>query len=358
MSKAVIYIIVQRAHEYTVRNFTDAWGRKLRGRVDVLNYDEFAYARRLPRATYIFADHDRLSDEHLELATAVADRLEAAGCKVLSHPGRALRRTQFLNALNDAGINDFRALNVNAGLPDDIRFPVFLRLADDHAGPKTGLLNDRAELDAAIESSPHKGDPHLIAVEFCDTRDNGTGPYRKYAAMRVADKLIPRHCFASEGWMTKVSDTVDPNWIEFEADYFDHFQERYAADVMKVFELAGIQYGRLDFAVTNGRVRAWEINSNPMLVSTPDVIDARRIVKQGWSAKQIVDGLSALDDPSPPDAPPVPIHLDTALRRRGGETAGEALGRIIGKALYRLRRLPGVPSFWANIERAEWLARR
>lgn len=354
----MIYVIVQRAHEYTVRNFTDAWGRKLRDRVDVMNYDEFAYARRLSRATYIFADHDRLSDEHLEVAARVADQLEAAGCKVLSHPGRALRRTQFLAALNKAGINDFRAINVNAGLPGDIRYPVFLRLADDHAGPKTGFLNNRAELDAAIASSPHKGDPHLIAVEFCDTRDDGAGPFRKYAAMRIADRLIPRHCFASEGWMCKVSDTADPNWIEFEAKYFDEFDEKYASQVMKVFEIAGIEYGRLDFAVTNGRVRAWEINSNPMLVSTPDVIDARRIVRQGWSAKQIVDGFMSLDDASPANAPPVRIDLDKSLRRRGGETPTEFVGRLIGKALYRLKRLPGIPSFRAGMERAEWLARR
>lgn len=354
----MIYVIVQRAHEYTVRNFLDAWGRKLRGFVDVLNYDEFAYARRMPRATYIFADHDRLSEEHIELTAKVADQIEAAGCKVLSHPGRALRRTEFLGALHKAGINDFRALYVSAGLPNDIRYPAFLRLSSDHAGPKTGLLNNRAELDAAIEGSPHKGDPHLIAVEFCDTRDSGTGPYRKYAAMRIADKVIPRHCFASEGWMTKVSDTVDPNWIAFEADYFDHFQERHAADVMKVFELAGIQYGRLDFAVTNGRLRAWEINSNPMLVSTPDVIDARRIIKQGWSAKEICEGFTGLNDPSPADTPAIPIHIDKSLRRRAGETAGQSVGRVIGKVLYRLGRLPGVPGFWAGVSRAEWLARR
>ena len=354
----MIHIIVQRAHEYTVRNFTDTWGRKLRGRIVVLNYDELPHARRLPRGTYIFADHDRLSDEQLELATVVADCLEAAGCKVLSHPGRVLRRTPLLDTLHRAGINDFRAMKVNAGLPDDIRFPVFLRLADDHAGPKTGLLDDRAALDAAIDTSPHKGDPHLIAVEFCDTRDDGVGPYRKYAAMRVGDRLIPRHCFASEGWVTKLNDKVDDSWIEHEAAYFDQFKERYAADVMKVFELAGIEYGRLDFAITNGRMRVWEINSNTMLVSTPDVIDARRIVRQAWSAKQIVDAITALDDTLPPDAGSVPIRLDRSLRRRAGETTGQAIGRIFGKTLYRLRNFPGVPSFQAGIERAQWLARR
>ena len=37
----------------------------------------------------------------------------------------------------------------------------------------------------------------------------------------------------------------------------------YADQVMEVFEAGGIEYGRLDYTVLDGRVIAWEINTNP-----------------------------------------------------------------------------------------------
>src|SRR5688572_21988951 len=108
----MIFFIVQRGHEYTLRNFTDSWGRRLRGRISILNYNDLAYARRLRGGTYVFTDHDRLGDAQIELGGAVADQLARSGCKVISNPMKVARRTEFLHRLVEAGVNEFRAFAV------------------------------------------------------------------------------------------------------------------------------------------------------------------------------------------------------------------------------------------------------
>ena len=37
--------------------------------------------------------------------------------------------------------------------------------------------------------------------------------------------------------------------------------------LQEVFELANIQYGRIDYAVVDGRLQVWEINTNPMTLA-------------------------------------------------------------------------------------------
>src|SRR5262245_37484112 len=136
----MLYFIVQRGHEYTLRNFTDSWGRTLRNRFHILNYVDVAHATHLPDATYIFTDHDRLAPPQLELAGALAEQLLRAGCPVLSDPRHTLGRTRFLRAMLDSGINDFRAIPVCDGVPADLKFPVFLRLANEHKGSLGELI--------------------------------------------------------------------------------------------------------------------------------------------------------------------------------------------------------------------------
>ena len=38
---------------------------------------------------------------------------------------------------------------------------------------------------------------------------------------------------------------------------------------IKIYQLANLDYGRIDYAVVNGKIQTWEINDNPQLLSNP-----------------------------------------------------------------------------------------
>lgn len=348
----MIYFVVQRGHDYTLRNFCESWGRKIRGRVVARSYDDLARARRLPRGVWVFADHDRLTEPALTLGARVADRLATAGCPVLSHPARTLRRVPLLAALHRAGINDFRAVRVCDGLPDDLRFPVFLRLANEHKGHLCEPVRSRADLLQRIAASPHKDSPHLLAVEFCDTAD-ADGVYHKHGATRIGAAIVPRHVFASRHWMTKLNDKVDEGWLKTEADYFERFDRDFAPQLRPIFDLAGVEFGRIDFSMKRDGIRVWEINTNPMLVATPDTIDPRRLALQSVSAARIVEAIAALDREMTGQ---VRVRLDSRLRRAAGVTRGQEALRVLGKVLHRWRRLPGFAWWERTSDRARRLA--
>jgi len=353
----MLYFIVQRGHDYTLRNFLDSWGRSVRDRIAILNYVDLAHATKLPAGTYVFTDHDRMTPPQVALASAVADTLMKHGCPALSHPRATLGRVAFLGAMHQAGINDFRAILVRAGIPADLKFPVFLRLANEHTGSLGELIHSRGELDRELAACPHRDSPHLLVVEFCDTSRNGL--FGKYGAMRIGQRIMPRHVFVSRDWVTKrLSDEVGPEWLDAEDDYLRRFDAEFAQPIRRIFDLAKVDYGRLDFAVKDGSIRAWEINTNTMLVNTPDAIHPDRLKTQSASAKQICDALVELDERYKPSAGTIRLDLDPALRNAAGVTRRDRLLRGCGRVLNRLRNLPGVPAFWAGVARARWLARQ
>src|SRR6185369_13149063 len=110
-----------------------------------------------------------------------------------NRPGATLRRFDLLDRLYAGGINRHRAWRLGATPPTDVRFPVFLRVADDHAGARTALLNDDAELNATIGRLRDDGTDlsRWIGCEFAGSpRSDGT--YAKYAAFRVGNAILPR----------------------------------------------------------------------------------------------------------------------------------------------------------------------
>jgi hypothetical protein len=199
----------------------------------------------------IFSDIDRIEPSHLAEAARVWDELDARGLRLLNHPLRSLRRFDLQQALS----NDFRLFRDR--VPDDARYPLFLRYENDHGGAITPLLRDTEELRNRWETLPG-----AIALEFLDTSDEA-GIFRKYSAMRLGDALIPRHVLFSRQWQVKDPDLVTPARIEEERLYLETFPHR--DQIMAIFERAGIQYGRIDYALHRGKVQVWEINTNPML---------------------------------------------------------------------------------------------
>ena len=220
--------------------------------------------------TIVFADIERLGWDERRRAAALWSRLESASgvARLLNHPTRVLCRYELLRALRDRGWNDFGAYRVSEQrMPE--RYPVFLRGEDDHAGATSPLLESEAELRAELERRRAKGElrESTLIVEFCDTSDE-EGMFRKYGAFRVGRHILPRHIFISRGWMlksTRDSDGVPrEEMARLESDYIE--RNPHAAELMARFELAGIEYGRIDYGLKDGRVQVWEIHTNPTLI--------------------------------------------------------------------------------------------
>jgi len=133
-----------------------------------------------------------------------------------------------------------------------------------------------------------------MVVEFCNTRDeqHGEAPFCKYSIMRVGDRFIPRHILFSRNWVTKTADTVD---VALAAEELRFVEARHVPpEIVTAFEVAGVQYGRIDYGLLRGRPQVWEINLNPVIVPQLANIAPQRHAAQKLSASYVRDAFEAL----------------------------------------------------------------
>jgi hypothetical protein len=234
-----------------------------------VSYAELFRTATLPRGAWIFAGLEALTAAELRMAHQAQCTARDAGLPVLNPALKALRRYDLLELLHRSGRNSFRAHPADGPL-GDVRYPVFVRLADEHNGSLTPLLNDRAALRRAMAYLWMRGlaSRQLLVVEFCDTA-GGDGLYRKYSVFRIGDTYVPRYLHIGTHWMTKdATSGATESMISEEMAYLR--QNPHAAWVRETFEMAHIEYGRLDYGVQDGRPQAWEINMAPVLAGDPN----------------------------------------------------------------------------------------
>jgi hypothetical protein len=281
----MIHFVVGGEGSWSIRFYLDEEGVALRDCTRVVLYDELAQMDRLPLGTWVFTEIDRLSDQERDLANLACERLRSANgaARIMNHPSRAFQRYDLLRAANAAGINRFRALRAadivfrrdgrtaasSSVTSTVVRYPVFVRFENRHTGNLTPLLDSPAELEAALAllmSSRHRL-RELLVVEFCDTKDEH-GIYRKYSAYKIGDRIVPRYLECSREWMVKW------DWRIFDrvrADEETRYLETNPHEgwIREIFDLAGIDYGRVDYSMLDGSPQAWEINTNPTIGRGP-----------------------------------------------------------------------------------------
>ena len=230
----------------------------------------------------MFADLELASDDQRARATALWERLAASGSRLLNHPTRTLRRYDLLRALHAPGRNQFTVYRTSEDLTD-VRFPVFLRIEDDHEGRRSGLLDDHAALSQALDGLAAEDRARMLVVEFCDVGDAG-GVYRKYAAHVIGDTVIARALLGSTDWQVKEADLLDADLLREEVEYVDSNPHEH--ELREVFALAHVDYGRVDYSLLDGRMQVWEINTNPTLVMpTYDPKRPRTPVRNRFTAR-------------------------------------------------------------------------
>jgi hypothetical protein len=207
-----------------------------------------------------------------------------------------LRRYQLLKRLSDRGFNPFRAYRLNEAR-DGIRFPVFVREENEHTGSLSGLIENESDLQKTMTELTVAGKDarNLLIVEYCHTADAG-GMFRKYAAMKIADRLVPRHVMFSSGWVDKHAEVIDMQKIGEELAYLK--LNPHERELREAFSLASIDYGRVDYSLKDGRVVIWEINTNPVIMAQPAKCDPERLPGQARSAKGIAEAFEAIDSPT------------------------------------------------------------
>ena len=280
----MIYVLLTRGFRDPVRTFLRGRGRKLRRRLRFIVYED-AIRKRPRTGVWIFADIERL--DATQRAQAVKLHEDLAPQIRLTHPGRAMRRTELLAALSERGINRFEAHPAD-GTPN--RWPVFLRGRNDHLGSTTPLLDDEHALRGAIESAPDLRE--LLMIEYVDTR-GADGLFRKYSAFRIGDRIVPRHLFFGRDWMLKNADHVDEPTVAEEMEYIR--TNPHENEIRTVFDLANIEYGRIDYAFLDGTMQVWEINTNPMIMSDVSFEHAGRSRVQEAVLPHLIDAFRALE---------------------------------------------------------------
>jgi hypothetical protein len=238
----------------------------LGGRVKLYRYEWARWLPGLPGGVYLFTNVDALDSRMFERACIMAAAIESAqpDARILNDPRKALRRYELMRALHEAGINSFTCYRVDERrMPE--RWPVFVRGEYDHYGA-ADLLEGPEELRAAIAGAEPRAQDRArrLIVEFVDTRGED-GKYRKYSAFRVGSELIPAHIYFGEQWLVKSKRPPDAEEVSEEEAYVADDSD--PDDLMRVFEIAGIDYGRIDYSRSDRGIEVWEVNMNPMVTN-------------------------------------------------------------------------------------------
>jgi hypothetical protein len=291
----MIHYLTAAAKRAPIELYLKDWGASLRRRVRVLAYEDLPPARGLSDGAFLFADVDRLPDDLTAAAAALWDTLSARGARVrlLNRPGVSMRRVELLESLHRSGANRFGVRRV-AAPRDGLRFPVFVRHATEHEGAYTPLLADAPALATALEALVAAGRDlrELLIVEFLDTA-SADGLFRKYAATVAGERVIAHHIMFGRDWEVKGPSLAEPAMLVEERAF--QLGNPHEDALRALFRLARIEYGRVDYAVLDGALQVWEINTNPTLLYSPRRYVPEQLPAKRWFVEQLDAALLALE---------------------------------------------------------------
>jgi hypothetical protein len=282
-----------------IRRYLRWWGQALRGRVRISAYEAIDDPAALPDDTYIFGDGERLPPAGRARVDTIRAALVSRGprVRVLNDPRHQLRRRELLAALCARGTNRFKAYGIDAPR-EPMRFPVFVRHVREHTGALSPLLENATALEAAIAQLMATGHDatDLLIVEYLDTSVDGV--FRKYAVLKIGPALLAHHIFFGTEWMVKGSERPSANRVAEDEAFIA--ANPHAAAVAPIFDLAGIDFGRIDYSLLDGQIQVWEINTVPTILMHPSYYRPHRIAAKRAFTARINVALAALDSGAAP----------------------------------------------------------
>jgi hypothetical protein len=289
----VIHFLTTTRHRYTLNQIAKALPC-----VRVHPYEKVLQGGDLPPGRYVFSDVDRLNVGAQLLAAKLFRSLQAQPEKyrVTNDPARVRLRYGLLRTLWRLGYNSFDVYRADEGATPR-RFPVFLRHEHEHKAPLSDLLATQAALDVALQQLIDGGAPArtILIVEY-RAEPVAPGLFRKLAAYRIGDRIVPANTVHDDQWCVKYGKTGGGTDALY-ADELDLVQNnRYEKVLRPVFEAADIEYGRVDFGLCEGKVEIYEINTNPNItLPSPDHPSATRVRSERLVWEGLLAAISALD---------------------------------------------------------------
>ena len=262
----MICFLAKRSTDYTIRNYVRRYAEGLAKRIILLNYESLSVVQKMECSAVIFLDIDRLNQRELKQAEALQHFFEENYPDVIlfNKPDQVLLRYDFLKALHQGGINPHNVYRISE-LPDEINYPVFLREENEHSGTLTSLVWNSKELDVHALGLHLQGFDRrkLLAVEYVDVSSDSQY-LKKYSVTRIGSTFIPRQIDYTTTWQSKDPNLEAEKSSEYAQDYLSFMNsDQHYDSIKQAFELARIEYGRIDFGFANGVPVIWEINLNP-----------------------------------------------------------------------------------------------
>jgi hypothetical protein len=297
----MLYYVTREQHAYTIdrllSSFRDSW-LPPPDFIRTATYETLFALRHAPIANYVFTDIDRLSGFEIDAAAEIAKSLVTADptVRITNWPNRPAGRYTLLRRLYEAGLNSFNVWRLDEERAPDA-FPVFIRREQDALGPESPLLHTEGEFRAEVARLRAEGKALTgrIAVQYLPARDT-QGRHRKYGALRFGDRIVPQHLMVSDSWIVKRALTdLTAELVQEERDYV--VNNPHAEQLLKIFELTEIDFGRVDYCVSNGRIEVFEINTNPQLPRAR-VTDDEHMLRRKIVVESIIAGFRHLDPPN------------------------------------------------------------
>lgn len=275
------------------------WGKALKDNLIQREYADFVKQKKQKLcSTYIFSDLERVHANNVPVLQSIWKQLHALPhpCRLLNNPEKVLKRLPLLQTLHQKGINSFNAYPILEGqnvYPK--RFPVFIREANDHKGPLSGLIETQTELNAEIERL-RQGKalgPNPMVTEYIPCTDT-LGMHKKFSAYRIGEQIIPAPMGLSKHWMVKIANS-DLTENLFQEEWKLMQTNPHQAELLKIFNLAHIDYGRIDYGFSAGRLQVFEINTNPHLVKPGRYPEPLRQRNKAFLALKLIKAFTHLD---------------------------------------------------------------
>jgi len=209
-----------------------------------------------------------------------------------------------------------------------IHFPVFIKNDDHHRNQFGTLIDDQMALDAELEKIESSGIPlkHLLVTEFC-AKPLRDGIFQKHSEFRIGDQYVPYDSILEANWCAKTGDNRLMTPDERQEAVRIMRENPFSECVAPAFEVARIEYGRIDFGFVDGKMAVYEINTNPKLNAHRDDPPDEFFQAFNDTIAGVVKGVCRLDSDS---GPAVEICPREKLKKRVRTTLGVS---------HRLRRL-------------------
>ncbi|HKI87804.1 MAG TPA: hypothetical protein VKA38_02170 [Draconibacterium sp.] len=309
----MIFFITKASKTYTLLSFLNTWGGSIRKMVAFLPYEKLVRAKRFYSGTYILTDYDLLSEKQLLNMNRIYEEFKKYPfeLRLLNDPTVSLSRLQQLKILFDSGINPFRCFPLSKK-PNDIHYPVFVRKGADHDGKISDIIKQPEELELTVQNILNEGfgEDEILITEFTDTSDKNK-IFRKYAAFILGDEIVPRHIFFSKKWMIKGADLTENYMISEEIEFLKTNPHR--NQLHKIFQLVGINYGRIDYSLLYGKIVVWEINPNPMIASSSSLKKSKRKTAHDLFAENFIRAFNKINHPGEGVAIKNPLYISEKL---------------------------------------------